>query len=304
MQRLLLLVSFSFIFLLFCFVTPVIEKDNLREEYEEPLSHSRNDYVQPFEKRAAYLKKHGISSRTSGKEPAPKAASPNDGKVGCNEDKLTEKQDPTKKGSPAKRVPAKPLPDETEESIHFLLIGRWWNEPATEMLMVVTLVPGRCARLLSLDPAARVEYEGNNCPIGELLERGCRSDSLCSAVNFLTGLKPQFFIDLNLLGFVEMIDLLQKDSSKIKPLPETLVNGNEMLLSLNDTSMSHAAREEMVVQLLISASEIQFTRLGWKLLWIGYRNLKTDLSLEDLLEIRKITQKIAPKDVILMEGTP
>jgi hypothetical protein len=37
---------------------------------------------------------------------------------------------------------------------------------------------------------------------------------------------------------------------------------------------------------------------------MGYHNLKTDLSLRDLLEVRKVTQGIAPTDVIFTEIAP
>ncbi len=204
-----------------------------------------------------------------------------------------------------------PAPGKEKNCIHFLLIGRCWDEPAAKVLMMVTLVPGQCARITALDPAAKIENENISRPIGELLEQRGGRDRLYPAVTSLTGLTPQFYIDLNLKGFVEMIDLLQKRDRDGSPSREGAVSpsewpfdGNEMLQLLGNAGAPAEAKEKALVQLLLAACEIQFTPLGLKLLWMGYHNLKTDLSLDDLLEIRKVTQGIAPTDVSLIEAVP
>lgn len=210
---------------------------------------------------------------------------------------------------PAKveKPPAGLLPGEDENSIHFLLIGRWWEDPTPGVLMMVTLVPGGYARLIAIDPSTGVESGGKPTPIGGLLRQG--GDLLSPAVTSLTGLRPQFYIDLNLHGFTEMVDLLPKNGDGLPHRNGTSPSGSrydgkEMLLLLGDTAATTAAKEEALVKLLRAACEIQFTKLGLKLLWMGYHNLETDLSLKDLLEVRKVTQGIAPTDVILVEIAP
>lgn len=196
-------------------------------------------------------------------------------------------------------------------SIHFLLIGRWWEEPAATMLIMVTLVPGSCARFTALDPTIEVLIGERRCAIGQLLEQEESANLLYPAINDLTGLTPQFYIDLNLHGFVDMVDLWRKEApgvassfSKSIPSPKPGFDGNKMLLLLNDASVPTAAKEDILVELLLNACEIQFTKLGLKLLRIGYHNLKTDLNLRELLHIRNIAQTISPTNVNLTEITP
>jgi len=80
--------------------------------------------------------------------------------------------------------------------------------------MVVSLIPESCARLTAVDPAIEVAFEDRHCPIGELLAQGAGHDCLYRAITEISGLEPQFYIDLNLHGFIEMIDLLQKKALK------------------------------------------------------------------------------------------
>ena len=305
-QRLIPLAAFSLLVLLFCSIAANIQKEHfsLQDRCEENPAHPAEKYFHIIEKRVVRLKNQSLASRTGEKEPGLSTPPQENQGANCKIEENTENQDPGTVERPScklKDPPGKLMHGEDENNTHFLLIGRWWEESAAEMLILVTLVPGECARLASLDPAAVVDFTGESCPIGELLERGCSRDQLYRAVNSLTGVVPQFYIDLNLHGLVEMIDLLQNDSGSRS---KNLSDGSEMLLSLRDPSMSPSDKEEMVVRLLLSACEIQFTRLGWKLLWMGYHNLKTDLSLENLLELRRITQEIAPGDVTLREIGP
>lgn len=305
-QRLIALAAFSLFVLLFCSVAANIQKEHsfLQEKCGENPAHPAEKYFHIIEKRVAHLKNQRLASRTGEKEPGSSTSPQKNQEAACKREECAENQDPRTADKPSyktKEPPGRLMHDKDEKNTHFLLIGRWWEDSNAEMLMLVTLVPGDCARLASLDPDAVVDFTGKSCPIGELLERGCSRDQLYRAVNSLTGVVPQFYIDLNLHGFVEMIDLLQKDS---RSRSENLSDGSAMLLSLRDPLISPSDKEEMVVRLLLSACEIQFTRLGWKLLWMGYRNLKTDLSLEDLLELRRITQGIAPGDVTLREIGP
>lgn len=316
MQRLTSLIALCLFTLLFCSVASDLQKENSfsPENNEEPTAHPVEKYFHLVEKKAIFRRNPGLSFRAGEKQPDLSTALPE--KKEIENDKAGPAEEPetaAAENPPLKkeRPPAGLLPGEEKNSIHFLLIGRWWEDPAAEVLMIVTLVPEGCARLTALDPATGVELEKKPCPIGELLERGGSRDQLYLAVTSLTGLTPQFYIDLNLHGFVEMIALLQKEgrggassrSGTASP-PETGFDGNEVLLLLNDASLPTATKEEMLVELLLAACEIQFTRLGLKLLWMGYHNLKTDLSLRDLLEVRKVTQGISPTDVSLTEITP
>lgn len=201
-----------------------------------------------------------------------------------------------------------------QNNIHFLLIGRWWEEPSAEVLMMVTLIPGSRARLTAVDPAIEVTLGNRSCQIGKLSAPGSDYGQLYRAITGLTGLAPQFYIDLNLHGFIKIIDLLQKtgldnasscNTGTVPPgyaqLAQT--NGDKALLLLNDFTAQTAVKEELLIGYLLIAREIQFTKPGLELLWMGYHNLKTNLTLSDLLQIRKVTQGISPTDVSLTEIT-
>ncbi|MGI6600535.1 MAG: hypothetical protein ACOX3N_01690 [Dethiobacteria bacterium] len=201
---------------------------------------------------------------------------------------------------------------QTEEDVHFLLIGRWWKNPSAEILMVVSLIPESCARLTAVDPAIEVAFEDRHCPIGELLAQDAGHDCLYRAITEISGLEPQFYIDLNLHGFIEMIDLLQKEgpqavsSHNIEPEYIKIAggSGDDLLSFLIDFTAPPDAKEELLIGYLLMASKLQSTGTGLKLLWIGYQNLKTDLSLSDLIQVRNVTGGISPLEVSLTVITP
>ncbi len=202
-------------------------------------------------------------------------------------------------------------PQYTENCIHFLLLGRAWDNNTVQFVMVVTLTRGSHSRLTAIDPAFPVELEGAATPLGELLQKGGGYDDLCRFTAEITGLEPQFFIDLNIYGFLEMLDLLGGInygvySTLAGAVPSTKLStddlgGAEVLRLLTDPYMSTAEKELMVVALLITARDIQHTKLGLSLLWTGYRNIKTNLGLNDLLELRRVTQGISPTRVSFRE---
>lgn len=262
-----------------------------------------------IDKKGSIFKKPDQLFSTGDTGPDPAAVLPEKGESIGDPAPPAEKKNQNEAARPPRNkgniLPA-PQPRMENNCIHFLLVGRFWEEPAAKVLMMVTLVPGQCARITALDPAAKVEMDNINCSVGELPEQHGDRDRLYRAVTSLTGLTPQFYIDLNLKGLAEMIDLLQKREEKggAASSPEWLYDGEEMLQLLINAGSPAEAREKALVQLLLAACEIQFTPLGLKLLWMGYHNLKTDLSLEDLLKIRKITQGIAPTDVSLIEAVP
>jgi hypothetical protein len=54
----------------------------------------------------------------------------------------------------------------------------------------------------------------------------------------------------------------------------------------------------------VAASEVDNTRLGVRLLWLGFRNIKTNLTLADLIKVRSIAQGISAYRVRLVEIGP
>ncbi len=319
MQRNALLIAFCLFLFLFC---SVAAQDFFKgspfppEKNEASSLHFVERYNHLAGKKALYLKNPLRSSRTSDDEPDSNPVSPETKEAENNKKPTAEKAGKAADAEAEPRETKKPhavqLPVEEKNSIHFLLMGRWWDDPVTEILVMVTLIPGGCARLTSLDPAIGVQLEGKPCPLGEMLKRGGTREQFHRAVSSLTGLTPQFYIDLNLQGFIEMISLLQQENrgggepsrgGKVSS-PEKSFDGNEMLLLLHDPAALTETKEELLIQLLLAACEIQFSKLGFKLLWMGYHNLKTDLSLGRLLEVREITQGIAPTNVTLVEITP
>lgn len=309
MQRLALFFVLCLFALLLCSVAANLPQKSplLPEKAEVPPAHAGEKDNPLIEKREFFRKNPGLFFHAAGKRPDSDAAFPEIKEIE-NETAAPVEEAPAPENPPRKQErPLKQLPGEDKNSIHFLLTGRWWEDEAAEVIMMVTLVPGRCARIAALDPETGVQLEEKTCPIGELLKRGGSRDQLYLAVTSLTGLTPRFYIDLNLHGFVEMAGLLAKKDGPGGDSPGSRAasfDGKELLQMLNDASVPTAAKEKSLIELLVAACEIQFTPLGLKLLWMGYHNLKTDLSLRDLLEVRKVTQGIAPTDVIFTEIKP
>ena len=179
-----------------------------------PLPHPVERYNHLIAKSAAYLRNPLNASPT--RDDGPDSDPLSQGDKDRREDEEAPAEKPgtaaarTEEAESGNKPLAGRLPVEDKNSIHFLLVGRWWDDPVTEVLVMVTLIPGGCARLTSLDPAIGVQLEGEPCPLGEMLKRGGSREQLHRAVTSLTGLAPQFYIDLNLHGFIEMIGLLQK----------------------------------------------------------------------------------------------
>lgn len=205
-------------------------------------------------------------------------------------------------------------PDSTEtlsptpppaDAVHFLLIGRRPQSPLAAILMVVTLVPENYAHLTAINPASRVPFKGQLCPIGELLARGANHDRLNRAAAELSGLEPQFYIDLNLDGFVKMINLLDREehnpagTAASRHAHPAGGSGKDVLSFLCDYQVQGAEKEKLLIDYLLKACNIRATSSGLKLLWIGYHHLKTDLSLSDLIQIRTVSEKISPQEISL-----
>lgn len=316
MQRLCSLVVLCLLSLLFCFTAahsfqqygPAPAKNS-----EKPPQQSMKGRSSPENNKTGeiFLHSRRISPRAKDKKEGPKGLQQEKEKSTGDTAEPLEKEGaalPETTPPEVKRPCANPLPEKEKKQVHFLLIGRWWKEATTEVLMTVTLVPERCARLTALDPSTEVKLGDTTCPVAKLLERGQDREQLYSAVSSLTGVKPQFYIDLNLHGFVQMLDLLQKENrgksgGKTKKA-KAKFDGNKVLKVMNDPATPTRVKEKILLELLLAACKIQFTGPGLELLWIGYHNMQTDLKLADLLELRKITQDISPHEISLTEIAP
>lgn len=204
-------------------------------------------------------------------------------------------------------LPPRPIKD----SIHFLLLGRAWDNKTVQFVMMVTLTRGSHSLLTAVDPDFPAELEGGLTTLGEVLQSGGGYDDLCRSTAVITGLEPQFYIDLNTHGFLEMLDLLGGINYEVYStiagttpsveLSADDLSGSDILRLLKDQNMSTAEKELLLVALLITARDIQHTTRGLSLLWTGYRNIKTNLGLSDLLEVRRVTQEISPTRVSFRE---
>lgn len=198
------------------------------------------------------------------------------------------------------------FPATAEGCIHFLLLGRAWDSKEIIFLMIVTLFRGSHAILTAVEPAYPAEHEGIVIPVGKLLHKGGDYDDLCRLISQITGLEPQFFIDLNIYGFMEMIEMLGGvDPGVYQALSKSInavdLGGEEILRRLTDPGSSARKKEMHLTALLITAGNIRDNTLVLRLLWTGYRNIHSNLGLSDLLKIRRVTQDIPPTRVSFRE---
>jgi hypothetical protein len=206
-------------------------------------------------------------------------------------------------------------PDENEndlnttskpDCIHFLLLGSEGSTGEVKLLLVNTLVTGREARLTAIDPAIPVLFKDKHISLGMLLKESEDYGVVCQAVAQASGLTPQFYIDLKLEGFSEMVELLggiehEGGTAAVTTAELNRFTGPEILKVLKDPQIDTSKKEALIIDMLLTAREVDNTSLGLALLWTGYRNLKTNLGLKDLLEVRKVTQGISPTTVSFSE---
>lgn len=77
--------------------------------------------------------------------------------------------------------------------------------------------------------------------------------------------------------------------------------GAALLRLLANPSISAAEKERLIIALLLTTRNIHNTTRELALLWTGYRNIKTNLRLNDLLKIRGVALEICPTQVSLRE---
>ncbi len=205
-----------------------------------------------------------------------------------------------------------PKAAELEDAVHFLLISRHWDSKEIDYVMVVTLAPHSHAHLTAVDPEISVlQTGGDHYPLKKMLSRGGTYAALVQSVEDITGLSSRFYIDLNMKGFFTLVDMLissdNHSSDALGQASDTLepalpsLSGTGIMDYLTNSELDTEEKEALVIMLLITARDVQYTKLGAQLLWTGYRNIRTDLGLNDLLEIRRVTQQISPKKVRLQE---
>ena len=224
----------------------------------------------------------------------------------------------TEDGRPLNPFPAVEDHDGTlpegADSIHFLLLGRAADDIAVDLIMIVSLIPGSHSRLTAIAPGIEVPFDGAGCAVERILERGGDYGDLYRAVEEISGLSPQFYIELNLNGFIEMVDLL----GGIDYEAGTAISGGDQaartgaghldgamtLALITGDQLDTGEKENLVVNLLIAASDVENTRLGLTLLWTGFKNIRTNLTLSDLIDLRRVSHTISPNRVTLREIFP
>lgn len=201
---------------------------------------------------------------------------------------------------------------ELEEALHFLLISRNWEQDEIVYITIVTLAPYSHAHLTTLNPDLPAPLKsGFRGPVKDMISRCGSYSKLVQTVDVITGLTPQFYIDLNMDGFFALTDILinantgssaalAKEANRLNPRLLSL-DGISIMNYLTEPEIDSLEKEALLIMLLVTSRDVQDTSTGMKLLWTGYRNIKTDLGLQDLLDVRRITQKISPEKVTLYE---
>ncbi len=206
------------------------------------------------------------------------------------------------------RVGKKEFPSGGAVALHFLLIGRHSGETIPAIVMVVTLVPQSYSRLLDLDPTLLFppagDITGTGMLSGTLTGRRENCRRLTDRAGRLTGQNISFLVELDLKGFVAMVDLMGGSPEYPEADRERGdILGGEIVLQrlLEDSGSGCNTKQGLITALLETARDLDGTSLGWKLLWTGYRNLQTNMALSDLLRVREITQTIRPDQVFFQE---
>ncbi len=213
--------------------------------------------------------------------------------ISNQDDRNSENQLP-QSGTPyLKKTMDDPLLPET--GINFLLLG--YRHSKTEVLMVVSLIPGEAAALLAIHPDTINRAKDNRLvQIAATPMDPADRKALNKCLEEISGKKIQFMIELNLEGVAEMVDIM--GGVKYSPdagLPyELFIEGAQAIDLLVRESIPAREKQRLLQAILLKAGALELTKVGWALLKIGYHSLNTDLSVTDLLELRKVTHSISP----------
>lgn len=192
-------------------------------------------------------------------------------------------------------TPALPAPAQAscaQDRLNFLLLGRPGDGNQDPLLiMVVTIFPESHARLLSIDPALITTGPGGSSSFWEISERRNHYATLVRRVEAISSKEISFYIELNLHGAAEMVDLI----GGISPGgagTEKIGGAEAIYLLLESTDLTRREKEQLIISILERCNDLEMTRIGFALLKLGYRSIRTGLSLADLIELRRISGKI------------
>ena len=177
----------------------------------------------------------------------------------------------------------------SDDGVNFLLLGH--RDSKIELLIIVSLIPGKSARLLAIQP-------------GTILQDGATIDPLDRAARWrvskrleeVAGGEIQFAIGLDLARVSKMIDtmggvkyMLEADSRR-----ESSIGGDRALELLIRDLIPAGEKEQLLRALLLQIDALKLTKISWTLIKMGYYSLSTDLTIPDLLELRKVSHSISP----------
>ncbi len=189
-----------------------------------------------------------------------------------------------------------PHPVGPEPALSFLLLGH--HHSKTEIIMVVSLNPGQAATLLAVPPDLLGKKDRNRLdPIAKNPRNtDVQKEQLIKHLEEITGREIQFVIGLDLNGVIEMIDVM--GGVEFNPVSRAAtarpVEGRLAMALLTGKLTSIQDKQRLLRAILFQSSAQELTKVGWTLLKIGYNSLNTDLTIADLLELRKVTHTITP----------
>lgn len=205
-----------------------------------------------------------------------------------------------------------------KDLIHFLLVGYDREIGRNELVLMVSLdmddlrarfilIPGHTA------VAATVDGEPLNLPIWGLERYGKDTAFLVDMLEELTGIKAGCYMRLNTPALAQMIDMVGGVSyfaaKSFSAGGVSVKRGNNHLdgehylalltgLPLDDYGLYN--RKILLRNLLKQADKsVNSAKKLPALLWVGVRNVKTDMSLRDFYRLRQATNAIEPGNFTL-----
>ena len=99
---------------------------------------------------------------------------------------------------------------------------------------------------------------------------------------------------------IDVIGGVHFESDDMGPVAQPL-NGRQAVDLLTREPISSGDKQRLLRDILLQTSSQELTKVGWTLLKIGYHSLSTDLSIADLLELRRLTHTITPDQMTYRE---